>query len=125
MHSVVLRLWHAPAVPLSWRNRPVSTRLLARMRHCEDRPWQHAWPPKPRGQCFWRRLFQWSACQASVMIGLGHAVQVTRLFRGGPGNVQQNAQAMMMSKMMETMMKQPPGAANPFGGAVFVLVCSR
>ena len=44
-------------------------------------------------------------------------LQVSRLFRGGPGNVQQNAQAMMMSKMMETMMKQPPGGANPFAGA--------
>jgi len=44
-------------------------------------------------------------------------VQVARLFRGGPGAVQQNAQAMMMSKMMETMMKQQPGGANPFAGA--------
>jgi hypothetical protein len=41
---------------------------------------------------------------------------VARLFQGGPANVQQNAQAMMMQKMMESMMKGQPGA-NPFAGA--------
>ena len=43
-------------------------------------------------------------------------VQVARLLQGGPANVQQNAQAMMMQKMMESMMKGQPGA-NPFAGA--------
>lgn len=43
-------------------------------------------------------------------------LQVSKLMRGGPGNVQQNVQAMMMQKMMEQMMSGKGGGMPGMGG---------
>ena len=45
-------------------------------------------------------------------------LQLSALLKGGPGQVQANAQGMMMQKMMEQMMKQG-GAAGGAGGNPF------
>jgi hypothetical protein len=42
--------------------------------------------------------------------------QVSKLFRGGSGSVQQNMQAMMMQKMMEQMMSGKGGPMGAMGG---------
>lgn len=48
-------------------------------------------------------------CECTAMM----LVQASKLFTGGPGSVKENAQAMMMQKMMEQMMS---GKGGPMGG---------